>query len=209
MAKYNEILVGRFNRFLQKLTQIKGTAPAPQLAGEIMPVIPLFVGNENRYLDGWDSFQIWQQQPAVAANSNALQMRNPTGSNMIAVVEKIFLTLLNAEAADQFVLTGGPGIADLATIDTVGTNSRLDARSLRNPTLIFSRSGASVGGSGVTKMQIALAVNASWDMVGGKESEEIPLLPGDTLRISNVTVNQTTQVTWKWRERFLEESERA
>ncbi len=37
MALFNEILVGRYNRFLQRLLSMKGHPPAPQLASEIQP----------------------------------------------------------------------------------------------------------------------------------------------------------------------------
>src|SRR5882762_4396490 len=37
MARFNEILTGRYNRFLQKLLQMKGGPPSAQLASEIQP----------------------------------------------------------------------------------------------------------------------------------------------------------------------------
>ena len=53
MAVFNEILVGRFNRALQKFTGIKGGPPAPTHSTEIMPVIPFPIGREFRYLESW------------------------------------------------------------------------------------------------------------------------------------------------------------
>jgi hypothetical protein len=54
MAKYNEILTGRYNRFIQKLFSMKGPAPAPQLSSDIAMQMSFFNGVENRYLEGWD-----------------------------------------------------------------------------------------------------------------------------------------------------------
>jgi len=42
MAVYNEIGIGRWNRFIQKLTDIKGSPPARQLASEIVFQHPYF-----------------------------------------------------------------------------------------------------------------------------------------------------------------------
>src|SRR5438034_3476406 len=102
MARFNEILVGRYNRFVQKLLSMKGDAPVPQLASEFQPIIPTFSGVENRYLEGWDRFSITLSQTAVAAQTNGLQFRNPAGSNVIAVFEK--WAFLSNGVGDTFVL---------------------------------------------------------------------------------------------------------
>jgi hypothetical protein len=91
MARFNEILVGRYNRLLQKLYSMKGPVPAPQLASEISTTFNLFNGPENRYLESWALFQRAIIFAAVAAQVNAVRLRNPAGSNVVGVVTLIQL----------------------------------------------------------------------------------------------------------------------
>ena len=56
LAIFNEIENARYARMLQKLSGVKGNAPVRQLAGEVMAVLPIFNGAENRYLEGWNRF---------------------------------------------------------------------------------------------------------------------------------------------------------
>jgi hypothetical protein len=37
---------------------------------------------------------------------------------------------------------------------------------------------------------------------------EFPLLPGDAIQVQSGVANQASNISWMWRERFLEESER-
>jgi hypothetical protein len=202
MARYNEILVGRYNRFCQKLFAMKGEAVAPQLGNEITPVWLFFNGAENRYLEGWDRFGVWQQQANVAAQTSAAQLRNPTGSNVVAVVEKVVVV---PSLADQPQLSHGPQGADLGTVDTA-TFARWDPRGRTNPSLIFSRAN-NVTGIANTKAQLGLAAQTSGDFII-TDIQEVTLLPGDALRVNSIAVNLTLSVAWWWRERALEESER-
>src|SRR5713226_9548531 len=92
MAIFNEILVGRYNRALQKLLAIKGSPPLRQLGGEMMPVISIFRGVEDRYLESWDRFGIVMQSTGGVGQFPAVRIRNPAGSNIMAVLEKIVLS---------------------------------------------------------------------------------------------------------------------
>lgn len=207
MAIYNEILVGRFNRFLQKLTAIKGNAPVPQLAGEVMPVIALFNGAENRYLEGWNRFGIADQQSAVAAQNSVFRLRNPTAVNVLAVIEKITLANQNAAAAVFQVNIGATG-ADLGTNDSAFT-SRLDARSqVAHPSLIFSRAN-NVTPVGFTfwNSQLPTGAGSIVDLVL-YENQEITIMPGDAIDFATGAVNLQLNASIIWRERFIEESER-
>src|SRR5258708_40367383 len=94
MARFNEILAGRYNRYLQKLFVLKGGPPSAQLASEVMPTFSFFTGVENRYLAGWDRFGNSSSQAGVAAVTSGIRLRNPLGSGTIAVDENIFV--LNA-----------------------------------------------------------------------------------------------------------------
>src|SRR5216684_1967801 len=87
MARFNEINVGRYNRALQKLLGMKGEASVPILASEIAPSFVLPYGVENRYLEQWNRFGLGMNVTATAGNQSAFRLRNPAGSNVIAVVE--------------------------------------------------------------------------------------------------------------------------
>src|SRR5437879_1331505 len=116
MARYNEILVGRFNRFLQKVFAMKGEPPAPQLAGEISPNFQLFSGVENRYLEAWDRFAAGVNVAPVAGNLSGIRLRNPAGSNIVAVLERV---TFNEAQNDIVAVRWGTQGADLSTVQAI------------------------------------------------------------------------------------------
>src|SRR5258708_13178542 len=89
MARFNEILVGRFNRFLQKWLSMKGGPPSPQLATEIQPNFNFFSGAENRALESWFLYGTFSSQAAVALQNSFFQLRNPSKSGVLAAIEAI------------------------------------------------------------------------------------------------------------------------
>ncbi len=202
MARYNEILVGRVNRALQKLLGMKGDAVSPQLAGEIVPGVVIPLGAEFRYLEAWDRYGAFITQAAVAAQQGQIQLRNPAGSNVVAVFEKIDLS---SGAADQPGMQIKSTGVDLATAITLGSN-RFDNRSRPTPTLIASRTTAVLAAP--TQYQGAIAANGTLQVIF-TDIQEIPLLPGDAVQVQSNVVNQAFSASLWWRERFLEESERA
>jgi hypothetical protein len=206
VARFNEILAGRFNRALQKITGIKGSPPTPQLATEIVPSFALFWGSECRYLEGWYRFGMTDTFGASAANVNAVRIRNPVGSNVVAVFEKI-LAMNNGAAADNVTITLGNGVtAELPTISNLP--QRLDARTNPNPSLIPSKTQAPAPSTPGNRIAIAeLAVNTNIDFLLGDVTQEVTLLPGDVIQIQNGIVNNAGGFSWFWRERPLEESE--
>src|SRR5262245_7573687 len=98
MALQNEILVGHFARGLQKLTAIKGPAPAVQLGGDIVPVIPLPLGVEYRALDSWNRFSGAINITAGAGQVGGVRLRNPLNSGAIAVIEKLLIAFQATDA---------------------------------------------------------------------------------------------------------------
>ncbi len=202
MALYNEILVGRFNRFLQKHLGMKGGPPSPQLAGDIQPQLALHSDNENFYLEGWESFGVAPLQVAGGLILNEIRLRNPTTSNVVALLQMIRVT---ANAVCRYDLQYGQPGADLPTAQTVRS---LDTRGRPASSLICttdqpaaqSQIGQNIGSA-------FLAANNSLDWVVTEE-QRIVLLPGSALQLSCQTVNTTTIPTLHWRERYLEEGER-
>src|SRR5438093_5107434 len=90
MALHNEILVGRFNKYLTKLLGMKGEAPAPQIASEIQAQLSIFTGVENRAIEGWYRYGLVINLEAGVVKAVA-QIRNQSGSNGMVVFEKLAL----------------------------------------------------------------------------------------------------------------------
>jgi hypothetical protein len=207
MAKYNEILVGRFNRGLQKLLGIKGEAPVAQVAGEINATIDIPRGVEDAYLFGWELYGVGINLPSNALFRSSILIRNPPGSNLMAVIEKIRIAkigvLANAVEDISFV-TQNSVIADLATLNT-GVPRDFRARS--NPTLRISSTSASaitfVGPLGEFGVY-----NEGADFIV-TPNQEIPMIPTVWIGLQSQDLNQQLFVTIFWRERFLEESEKS
>jgi len=203
MAKFNEILVGRYNRFLQKLLSMKGGPPASQLSTEISVNIGLFHGVENRYLEGWLRFGLNSSVTGGAAQFAAIRWRNPANSNIVAVFEKLSI---QGGAADtprlQYRTTG----VDLTTVNVLG-NVRLDPRGQPTSSLIQSQT-VNYTAAILTVMQGNLSANnQNYDFIV-EENQELPVFPGDDLTLFSTTAATTLFASALWRERFLEDSER-
>lgn len=207
MAVYNEVQVGRYVRFLQKFLSIKGRQPAPlTYSGELSSFWSLFHGVENRYLEGWNEFGLLMSQGPVAAQISAVQLRNPIGSNVVAVVSAIDIQESGAE--------GGISIQNAVTADlaTVQNAVSLDKRywapgNTPNRSVLIPSRANNVVGSGFNVFGAGVAANLPFQVIQ-TENQEFPILPGDGLFISTSAVNVTLNVYWRWRERILEESER-
>lgn len=210
MAVYNEILVARFNRALQKLTGIKGGAPVKQLGSEILPVFPIFWGVENRYLESWAKFGSTINLTGVAANNSAWRLRNPVGSNVIAVIENITLVNNNAGAA-QYNLEGWiQTLTDLAT-DLTSFVTRFDARqgaAVFSTCKVSQQNTAPLAGIGNTPGLVNIFQTTTFPLIT-TDNQELPLLPGDAMQLRAPTVATGMQGFVWWRERFLEDSERS
>jgi hypothetical protein len=202
MAKYNEILVGRYNRFMAKLFSMKtGGAVVPQLASEIQPVFPLFSGVEHRFLESWERFSGGGNVAPVIGQVSAMNLRNPVGSNVIAVVEKLAVSEATLDTA------GAVRNAIVADLNTLNTPTRLDSRGRASPTCILSRN-TNAPALGTFVYTWSVAANQTLDLVL-YENQEFTLLPGDGLQVLGGVANQSVNFAWMWRERFLEDSERA
>src|SRR5260370_42568385 len=107
MARYNEILTGRYNRLLQKLLQMKGGPPAPQLASEISPHLSSpDLGVESRFHRGWNRFGFAINTAAGVGTASAAQLRNPPNSKVIGVIHKIQVESSVAQEVDIANVTG-------------------------------------------------------------------------------------------------------
>ncbi len=206
MARYNEILTGRYNRLAQKLFSQKGPASLVALNDEISAVLPLFFGVENRYLETWDLFGAQATTVATVGQLGAIRLRNPSGSNVIAILEMV-TAFSNTAAADQPGFQRGTVTADLANVPAL-TNARIDPRGRSAPTLVLSQDGVAPTALAVTLMVKNFPINQSVEFITF-ENQEYPLLPGEAIQIQSNVLNQQIRASFRWRERLLEESERA
>lgn len=205
MARFNEILVGRYNKALTKLFSIKGSSPAPQCSSEIAAIIELEQPPvENRFLLSWDRFGTAVTQAAVAGQLSTVKLRNPVGSNVIAIFEKI---CFSTGAIDTVDVQMGTTQTDGAIIVPVIANNNFDSRSGRPSSLIFSASGAAAPVSQQTVWRATVLASTNVEVINGK-NQEITLNPGKTIQVVMSTANLSINVSWFWRERLLEESER-
>jgi len=206
MARYNEIYAGRYNRFIQKLMGMKGSAPAPQLAGDITVAMNLFNGVENRYLEGWERFYMNVGVAAGGAGFNScLRLRNPTTSNVLAVFEKI--AFFGSLVANPAIQSQNPGPATDFATPVALTNENFDSRTRPQPTLIGSSQNNAAFTTGNTIFSGNFLASTTLDVIW-TENQEIPLMPNQSLTFREGVLNQSINVVAFWRERFLEESER-
>lgn len=205
MAKYNEILVGRFNRAAQKLFGIKGDAPVSQASGDVQVIHPFRSGRENLWLEGWDTFWFTRAGTSVGGITNVIRLRNPVGSNTIAVFERI--CYMNFNVGNAPVLRSGTTNNDLPTVFVVG-NKRMDTRGRPDSGLITSENS----GAGGALLQARMSGNTGpltfFDFIP-TDIGEIMLMPGDAIEVDGAGVGggAGASTDFLWRERFLEDSE--
>ncbi len=205
MALQNEILVGRFNRALQKLLGIKGGPPAPQLSPEFSPRIGVPTGQEDAYLWGYDLFAGVAVKAAVALQFSEIRMRNPVGSKV--AIELVRMNVINGVTADpglqvRFAAQGFN--LDDATL-LPGLPVQLDARSSRLASSAIFSTG--LVGFGTAILNFVLPSGGEVDLVGPPEKGFLPLLPGTGIQVIGSVVNNALTLSFMWRERPMEESE--
>ena len=203
MAVYNEILAGRFNRFVQKLLSIKGPTSLVAMSSDLTFIHQVQSGSETRYLEGWDLFSATRNVAAVAAQLSLLQLRNPVGSGIVGV-----LTLAQAQggAADGLAiyLSRSGVTTDLAggIIATQGW----DARGRPGATIIASFGNAAApAGSFIQVFTNLFLANTTSSTPWGYE---IPITPGVALTLASNSFNVSDFFVANWRERPLEDSEK-
>jgi hypothetical protein len=206
MARFNEILTGRHNRALQKLFSMKGGPPAPQLASEISASIPMFHGAENRYLEAWMRFSFSVGVAPVAGQLGTARLRNPAASNVVAVFERIVATN-NVALPDQPQLEHQSSGADLAIV-AFTQQMRWDPRGSQQTVLIASVNTAGSPAVAFLLKELGNFPANNTHQFINDDSQQLTLLPGDALQVQSNVVNQTLFVSFLWRERFLEDSER-
>jgi hypothetical protein len=206
VAVFNEILAARFARFAQKHFSMKGRAPVPSLSADFQLDMSLNNGVENRYLEGWDLFGRASSVAATAAQFDAVQLSNPVGSNVVAVVTSWAISSAVADALAVLQLVRNFTAQQANARAAQGWDLR--SRPSSSVVLTDSSGGAIVapGGTAVIVKEVSFPANSNLELV--PPGLEIPLLPGTALEYVTGTVNQAVIASVWWRERALEESER-
>lgn len=203
MALYNEIQVGRINRFVQKLLAIKGGPPTPTVSSDIQFGLSLLNGAETRYLEGWDRYG-FSTSITTAASVGAVQLRNPTGSNVVSVIESLYIT---STITGNFTLNVGAKTTDYGT---AFNPPNFDARG--RPSSTCTGSSATTGATsfgGAMRTYNFQAANGSFQDINGSEDMEFALLPGWACQLITPNTTGTYVVSLWFRERYLEDSERS
>src|SRR5467141_2072325 len=209
MARYNEILVGRYNRLVQKLLSMKGDASLFQFSTEMMAVLPFFNGAENRYLESWQRFALSVNSGIPAAgNRSAVRIRMNAGANVIAVIEKLQIWT-GANTVSPFLFYNA--VATVLPTENVATvpANQIDARGGQTGSSAILSTSINFGLVGSNPMwQAQVPANSQGVDYILTDIQELPLAPGSEYTIVAGTLVQAVQVNFMWRERFLEESER-
>ena len=208
MALYNEILTGRYNRFLQKLLGMKGEAPSPQLASEIIASFSLFQGAENRYLEGWNRFAI-AGSPGIPAAGNraAVRIRMPQNSNVIGVIEKMSIIKGSAGGSQPAVLFDSIA-TPMPTENNVNIGARnLDPRQQQTGSNAIVSNSVNFGVVGTVGFFAPCTNLVAFEWVW-TENHELPLAPNSQITVADDQLADSIIVSIMWRERPLEESER-
>ncbi len=202
MAVFNEIGIGRWNRFIQKITDIKGSPPARQLASEIVFQHPIFSGQENRYLESWDRFGIGLSVGPIAAQQSGVRLTNPSSSNVILVVEKITVAQGSASVQLMNIEYGRVG----ANLSQVALSIPMETRGRAASTGVVSFNAAALSTLNVVS-QLNIAGSVNYEVIQDV-IHEISLPPSSAVQVDCGTVNVAIAVSIWWRERFLEPAER-
>ena len=209
MAIFNEILVGRFNKSLQKVFGIKGSPPVRQLGGEITPSWQIMNGVEMRYLEQWNRFSASVLVAANVGNTSQFRFTNNIGSNVLAVIEKLIISTSVAGEVDivnvaRQVLVSG-AVPDLTTFAPF----IMDARAGDTTT----GSTCHVSSSNVTNQiatvsgRVQTLALTSIDLIVD-EDHQWAILPQTLFQVQTQVANNQLIAWIIWRERYLEESER-
>jgi len=191
MAKYNEILVGRYNRFIQKLLDMKGGPPAPTLSGDIQAGFDIEqIPVELRVLMSYDRYWFNLVVTGVAVDDSSIQLRNPVGSNVVAVLESLKFGTTNNAALVVWSIGNG-AVADLSNVFAPG---RIDNRAgtTKIPIVLSSQNSVAPGADLATPNgQIVLTVGMN-EMIQASQNQELVLAPNNAWRFRNSAPVQNT-----------------
>jgi len=206
MALFNEILVGRYNRLLQKLLSMKGDPPSPQLAGDLTAGITLESDRiEYGFLSGEMKCVGTIGRAADAANFGVCGLFNGTASGALVVVEGLVITNQNAAIQDFSIILGGAtgGLANT----TRGLPRDLRFLTKQSTAIMGNAVEAALTGTIVQQYRVIPgdSIYVPLDVVLPPNSTLQPFPPN--ICVAGGVINIFVRANFLWRERQLESSE--
>lgn len=198
-----DVWLGRINRGIEKLFNIKGGPTLIDVNHQLTAEYSLQNGNEDRVLQSWFRFAAASAITGAAGQSAGVELHNPFGSNVIAVVERINVRISPATAS-LFILTYTSGPAAIADFGPVAA-TRLDGRINTGSTCIYSTTTAAIGFS--TQIMFQAVNNGSTVDFIHTQNQELVLTPGSAFIVVDNTLAEAASFDIAWRERPLESSE--
>lgn len=201
MALFNEILVGRFSNFLTRKLNMTGGTPAPTLAPEIMPVMPVQGVQPEDYLLRGDVLA-WGRitQAAVALQYAGAVLTNPSNSGILVVVTQVLLYNTAPAGASLFQLSTDPG--DVPTLGTAFPTRSRDLRTLPVPAG-SALTAAQLNATTTTQIMLtgSLVIPTPAIATGQRVDLEVVLQPGRALAVQNATIGTgDLSASFQWRE---------
>jgi hypothetical protein len=201
MALANEILVPRYNEALHKLLAMKEGAPAPQLSPDIQPVLDVTGGSFEmlRLLGVIPWIATFNYGPHAGEYSYA-GVRNPPGSNIITVVERVLFRPTGTQVLQLYYIQAGvlPWSIYGVTIrrDTVGL---VPGAGMNVPqTQDCGYHSAAIAGNLIMEAYLGYSLQVDMPFVLG---------PGDAIIVKGPTTNTMVSISMWGYERVLEPSE--
>lgn len=190
--------VGRYSNMLARF--LTGTATldvVPELSAEISPVFILESERpEWEFLKGGKSPNCSISVSSSAVANGTCRLRNPSGSNVLAVIEAGDVTI--ATAAQQLVIRIGTAAADLATPATQASRDTRFGTGLGAGALKASFDAVAASGTVLYETPMAAATRVLLPIF------PIVMAPGSSLDLSiTLAVIATITVNLRWREREL------
>jgi hypothetical protein len=211
MARFNEVLAGRFNRFTQKHFSMKGRQGTPTISADIQMGMDYHSGEESRVHEAWNLYARSVSGAAIVGQLGEVELRNPPTSGVIAVVT--YASWIDAAASTAVAQPFFSLFRGATTDQNAPTSSApIDRRSLNaSSTLQFSQNtGAPTapGGTNLGAVNAGTGPAANSTVILVPPVLELPLLPGDAFLFQGVQANSAYSFSIWWRERALEDSEK-
>jgi len=177
-----KLQIGRFERLSARTYSIKGPGALVDLDETVLGVLQLErqAGMESHFIQGWETFGLYQGLGASVGNYNWMCLANPVGSNRLAVFD--FFQRIDAQRLDVFITRGiPPGFAVAAVGDPLDTripNARQPACTFQTFQTNIVSFGTQIGSSadaGRQNMQLVLGEDGTICFRTGGSNEVLGL----------------------------------
>lgn len=199
-----DVWLAILNRFVEKYLNVKGGPTVVDFDSQVQLTVPVLIGAEERYHQGWSRFAFAIGVTGAAGQSAAVMLHNPLTSNAIAVVERLGVRS-TAAAVAAFTVSFQPGPAGIGDFGTAVTPLNMDGRSTIGSSMIVTSSTA--GAPFARNLFNVANINQLETQVISYENQELTLIPGSALIALDTTLGDTGIFHITWRERPLELSE--